>query len=739
MIMQNSKPRRTRSLIALIDVASAALLLAVALLLRLYNQANTLKIFDESYFQAYSFGIIGNNWLWPTKFMSFHPPLLPYILSVSTVMFSGDLSVFRSVSAITGSLSIVVTYFLGKKMFDRRVGLLAGILLAFEPFYIQIGGRIAILEPTLNLFMYLSIYFFWRGYFRTDGLREMAVAGLFLGLASDTKYAALLLYLIYLVFMVWDRKNFRVLLERKVLLGFAVSLVVFGPVLLALQQNGLGLNTLLSSLYGRKLAPSNLNRSYSVLQYLWAGFYSYVSAVTGYPSMETYSLPWYSAFAVATFVIAPAAVLYALGRLIKRNQAPAFLAIFFLFFNGVIAVFLPQNPVYFAWSLPAFEILLSFFAFSLFKGFRLIGSVQLPRAYPSFAAVRIVASFLIGLIVFSVCIAGTFSPIVDRGGPFIFRDPTGMLESAQFIKEQARAGDLVALDKDSMVMASPSIFGPARPVLVIEPTLVMVGQTQVRAPMFNLDLIEQVKPRFVLLSDDNDDPLITQDEWTVLYANYRLVFQTQGLGVVQSRIWSVFERIGPAPSTSSSAPGSIEGSFLHKDLSSASLPPVLNIGQDYAVPLWIENNGTSTNTYLVWVGGAGVWTNYPGSPFPCATIAILSTCGSGILILNPGTTTVVLNLVPISVVQESTVRILLKLVSGPLLSNSFFQDSLAKRVTIKQAFESPISSEASLIVAALVILIGGLVLMLFLRWNKAAHSTRQVGGNWTIQNSSTSF
>lgn len=64
------------------------------------------------------------------------PPLYFILNHYATKLFGYSVLVIRSVSGIFGILGIVYLYVLGKEMFDKRVGLIASILLTVNPFHI---------------------------------------------------------------------------------------------------------------------------------------------------------------------------------------------------------------------------------------------------------------------------------------------------------------------------------------------------------------------------------------------------------------------------------------------------------------------------------------------------------------------------------------------------------------------------------------------------------------------------
>ena len=127
------------------DFFIISVLFIISTIIRMYNYADMSVYPDELYYSSYAYSIIIHNFAWPPEYMVCQPPLFPYILATCTYFFEGGLDVFRVVPIFFGSLTVCVIYFLGKSLYNRRVGILAAILLCFCSFYI-LFSRIVMLE-----------------------------------------------------------------------------------------------------------------------------------------------------------------------------------------------------------------------------------------------------------------------------------------------------------------------------------------------------------------------------------------------------------------------------------------------------------------------------------------------------------------------------------------------------------------------------------------------------------------
>ncbi len=132
-----------------------------------------------------------------------NPPALTYVLHlVFVVWFGGRHGVLREYAshadrvflvgrvtvALLGAAAVWLLYLLGARLFDRRVGLLAGAIeaVAFLPVFY---GHFALNDAATLLPLTLSL-FGSAGVLRRGRMRDYALAGLGLGLACASKYTA---------------------------------------------------------------------------------------------------------------------------------------------------------------------------------------------------------------------------------------------------------------------------------------------------------------------------------------------------------------------------------------------------------------------------------------------------------------------------------------------------------------------------------------------------------------------
>lgn len=164
------------------------------------------------------------------------PPLFFWAIAVSSFLWQGfsPFSV-RFPSALFGTLTVLLTYFIGKKLYSSRTGFLSGLILAtaFEFAYLSTRGNI---DATLTFFTTASLFCFlqWHEYgreekFRPRSLRSLSIYGFYISMAFATSVKGLpgliLPLLVSLVYLA-VQKDWKGIRRMKLLPGMALFLIV---------------------------------------------------------------------------------------------------------------------------------------------------------------------------------------------------------------------------------------------------------------------------------------------------------------------------------------------------------------------------------------------------------------------------------------------------------------------------------------------------------------------------------
>jgi 4-amino-4-deoxy-L-arabinose transferase-like glycosyltransferase len=115
------------------------------------------------------------------------PPLLPWLIAAGYLLFgSADVWAARFFPAMAGLLTVVVTFFFAKRLFNQRVGFFSALILATSLLYIR-RARMAEEDVILTLFITLALLTFLLAYYYQAGKKYYIFFYFFVALACLTK------------------------------------------------------------------------------------------------------------------------------------------------------------------------------------------------------------------------------------------------------------------------------------------------------------------------------------------------------------------------------------------------------------------------------------------------------------------------------------------------------------------------------------------------------------------------
>lgn len=153
----------------------------------------------------------------------FRAPLYPFFLALIYRLFGVNLFLARLVQALLGGIGCGLTCLLGKYLFNRRIGFIAGLIMAVYPLFIYFDGEllIPVLLVPLILAGFLSLYYSKK----TD--RHWWLSGLIFGLGSIAR-PNLLAFVV--VLPLWFILEYRQTFWRRLAVFFLALLVPILPV-----------------------------------------------------------------------------------------------------------------------------------------------------------------------------------------------------------------------------------------------------------------------------------------------------------------------------------------------------------------------------------------------------------------------------------------------------------------------------------------------------------------------------
>jgi outer membrane protein assembly factor BamB len=186
-----------------------------------YTQMAVHMVQTGDYLTPYCFGELG---VWTGK-----PPVLMWVMSLSYQVFGFTAFAARFSVDVFGALSLVLMFYLGKKLYNRWVGLASALVLgSFSTYYLF--ATHAMTDVPLVFFVLASLYFLILSQDTKKPLFFSCLSGAFFGLAMMTKQTeALLIPLIAIIYLALSNKSLRFLFTKQFAAFLGAAVLVFAP------------------------------------------------------------------------------------------------------------------------------------------------------------------------------------------------------------------------------------------------------------------------------------------------------------------------------------------------------------------------------------------------------------------------------------------------------------------------------------------------------------------------------
>lgn len=162
--------------------------------------------------------------------LSFHdaPPMVFVVQNLFFKIFGDNAFAARLPFAIAGLFSVAFVFLITRELYSVKTALLASFFIAINNYFIWIS-RIGYLEAIVLVFILAAIYFFLKSKEKSN---YILFSGLFFGLALLSKYTSFYLFPVFLVYILWQRRD--LIKEHKYKFFSAIILVfaMFLPVLI---------------------------------------------------------------------------------------------------------------------------------------------------------------------------------------------------------------------------------------------------------------------------------------------------------------------------------------------------------------------------------------------------------------------------------------------------------------------------------------------------------------------------
>lgn len=169
----------------------------------------------------------GDSGIWE----SVRPPTWPIILGFLWKLGLNPIIYGKIITYILSTSTIIITYLIGRDLFDEKTALTSTILLAFIPTFFLANSQLMSSIPS-TFFAITAVYFFIK--------QKYFYSGFISGIAFITRFLQLYVFIIFLVFvLVFNYKKRREMIKNyfSILKGFSIPTAVYLILNLILYKN----------------------------------------------------------------------------------------------------------------------------------------------------------------------------------------------------------------------------------------------------------------------------------------------------------------------------------------------------------------------------------------------------------------------------------------------------------------------------------------------------------------------
>ncbi len=158
---------------------------------------------------------------------SWRPPLWPHMLALWFLIAGISIEAGRFLSAFIGIAGIAAIYFLGKKLYNERIGLYSALFLALNPEHWFFSTK-ALIEPLLILMEIVFLLCLWLS---LRNSRYLIPTVVLLPLLFMTKYSLILFSIVFALFIFLEKREF--LKDKNLWIGAILAVMVMLPWMLS--------------------------------------------------------------------------------------------------------------------------------------------------------------------------------------------------------------------------------------------------------------------------------------------------------------------------------------------------------------------------------------------------------------------------------------------------------------------------------------------------------------------------
>ncbi|MFA6184792.1 MAG: glycosyltransferase family 39 protein [Candidatus Shapirobacteria bacterium] len=163
----------------------------------------------------------------------FHPPIFYWFLNLWTKFFGSNVIALRLSSVLFSLITIYFVYLIGKKIKNKKIGILAALFLTLNPLFIYYSQELRMYSMA-TMWLMIGLYYFIKIKNKKYNIRDLVIFNLMMGLAFGTFYGSIFLIASFTTYFL-IKKEWKLFWLTNI--GTGLAIIMLTPLLLIQVKN----------------------------------------------------------------------------------------------------------------------------------------------------------------------------------------------------------------------------------------------------------------------------------------------------------------------------------------------------------------------------------------------------------------------------------------------------------------------------------------------------------------------
>jgi len=163
----------------------------------------------------------------------FHPPLYYWFLNIWTNIFGSRTIYLRFSSILFSLITIYFTYLIGKKIKNKKTGIIAALFLLINPLFVYFSQELR-MYSMVTMWLIVGFYYFVKIKSKKYEISDLIIFNLMMALAFGTFYGSVFLIATFAIYLL-IKKEWKLFFLTNI--GIGLTILILSPLLLVQIKN----------------------------------------------------------------------------------------------------------------------------------------------------------------------------------------------------------------------------------------------------------------------------------------------------------------------------------------------------------------------------------------------------------------------------------------------------------------------------------------------------------------------